>query len=317
MAVCRISEADFLFLGLEFAGFHGAQKNRCERTISERFRTNYGIDPISCSQIYVDMQREDDGLKRPSVKCFLMALNWLNCYETEGKMTGPWALDDTTIRDIVFECAKKIAALAAEKASKMTDHFLSCPLIPLHPSLTNNFISLQIKLPAFDDRDEVFIISVDGAHCRISEPRIFPSAKWYSHKFHKAALTYELGTAIRQNKLVWINGPFPASQSDNKMFNKPGGLKEMIPDGKRAIGDGNYTNNFPKLSTRNICDTAEVYKLKSKALARHETFNGRIKSYNILDHRFRHGLQKHKDCFTAVCVLVQYDMDNGHPLFEV
>ena len=101
------------------------------------------------------------------------------------------------------------------------------------------------------------------------------------------------------------------------MFNKPGGLKSHIPDGKRAVGDGNYTKNFPKLSTRNVRDTAEVYKLKSRALARHETFNGRIKSFKILNHRFRHGLKKHKDCFTAVCVLVQYDMENGHPLFEL
>jgi hypothetical protein len=158
---------------------------------------------------------------------------------------------------------------------------------------------------------------VDGVHCRVCEPRIFPSSKWYSHKFHKAGLTYELGIAIRKNRLVWINGPFPASQSDNTMFNKPEGLKSRIPDGKRAVGDGNYTKNFPKLSTRNVCDTAEVYKLKSRALARHETFNGRIKSFNILDHRFRHGLKKHKHCFTAVCVLVQYDMENGHPLFEL
>ncbi len=57
------------------------------------------------------MQREDDGLERLSVKYFLMTLNWLNCYETESKMTGPWALDDTTIRDVAFKYAKKIAAL--------------------------------------------------------------------------------------------------------------------------------------------------------------------------------------------------------------
>jgi len=102
------------------------------------------------------------------------------------------------------------------------------------------------------------------------------------------------------------------------MFNKDEGLKSHIPDGKRAIGDGrNYTSNFPKLTTRNVYDTAEVARLKSRALARHETFNGSIKSFSVLESRFRDGLEKHKACFTAVCVLVQYDMDNGHPLFEM
>jgi hypothetical protein len=144
MVVYRISEADFLYLGLDFAGYKGDRKNRCATTTSERFRTNYGIDPISVSQIYVDLQKEDNGLKRPDVKYFLMTLAWLRCYETEAKMTGPWALDDTTIRDVVYKYAKQIAALAVDKVSKMT-HFL-CPLI-LHHSLLLTIFHNCISLP--------------------------------------------------------------------------------------------------------------------------------------------------------------------------
>jgi hypothetical protein len=128
MVVYHISEADFLFLGLDFAGYKGQRKNRSAKTTSQRFRSNFGIDPISCSEIFVDMQKEDDGLERPSVKYFFMTLAWLNCYETEAKMTGPWAFDDTTIRKVVFEYAKKISALATEKVS---NPFL-CPLMILH-----------------------------------------------------------------------------------------------------------------------------------------------------------------------------------------
>jgi hypothetical protein len=130
MVVYRISEADFLFLGLDLAGYKGERKNRCARTTSERFRSNYGIDPISCSEIFVDIQKEDDGLKRPNVKYFLMTLSWLNCYDTEAKMTGPWAFDEKTIRDVVFEYAKKISELAKEKVrSKITDRFFLCLLL--------------------------------------------------------------------------------------------------------------------------------------------------------------------------------------------
>jgi hypothetical protein len=57
--------------------------------------------------------------------------------------------------------------------------------------------------------------------------------------------------------------------------------------------------------------------LKNRAKARQETFNKRIKIFKILDERFRHSVKKHKAVFEAVCALVQYEMENGHPLFTI
>ena len=65
-----------------------------------------------------------------------------------------------------------------------------------------------------DNHPESFIISADGIHCRVWEPRISPSTGWYSVKYNKAGLSYELGIAIYSNKLVWIAGPYPAGQND-------------------------------------------------------------------------------------------------------
>jgi hypothetical protein len=48
---------------------------------------------------------------------------------------------------------------------------------------------------------------VDGIDCRIREPRKIPSTEWFSQKFNGPGLTYELGIAIHQQKLVWIRGP--------------------------------------------------------------------------------------------------------------
>ena len=64
------------------------------------------------------------------------------------------------------------------------------------------------------DFNEYFFLTVDGVHCRIMEPRFIPSSGWYSHKFHKAGLAYEVAVAVYHNKIVWINGPFPAGQGD-------------------------------------------------------------------------------------------------------
>ena len=48
------------------------------------------------------------------------------------------------------------------------------------------------------------------------------------------------------------------------------------------------------------------------------------KTFDILGQRFRHGrkgteykMELHKTLVESICVLVQYDMENGHPLFEV
>jgi hypothetical protein len=61
----------------------------------------------------------------------------------------------------------------------------------------------------------------------------------------------------------------------------------------------------------------ELYRFKSRARLRHETFNGRIKHFASLRDTFRHGEEKHRLAFEAICVTVQYQMENGKPLYDV
>lgn len=143
-----------------------------------------------------------------------------------------------------------------------------------------------------------------------------PSTGWCSHKFHEPGLPYELGIAIYDNRLVWINGPFQAAENDLSIMHKEDGLLSKIPAGKKVIADRGYRGE-PVCSIRNPRDTAGVKAFKRRARARHESFNGRIKWFNILDTRFRHGIAKHQAVFEAVCVITQYEMENGHPLFDV
>lgn len=168
----------------------------------------------------------------------------------------------------------------------------------------------------------MFIISVDRVVCRINKPRTDPGKKWYSKKLNKPGLLYELGVAIWSNRLVWINGPFlPGEDTDLTVFRKPGGLKEHIPAGKKAIADRLYSCEREKISTRNPFDAEDVKKFKSRVSARHETFNARLKNIGILNQAFRHGrggkaVAKHKTVFEAICVITQYDLENGQPLFD-
>jgi hypothetical protein len=64
---------------------------------------------------------------------------------------------------------------------------------------------------------------------------------------------------------------------------------------------------------------------KRRARARHKSFNVRIKRFEILSKKLKgfhdhHGVtvhDGHRLVFVAACVVAQYDMENGHPLFDV
>ena len=53
---------------------------------------------------------------------------------------------------------------------------------------------------------------VDGTDFCIQEPVPFPE-KWYSHKFKRPGLRYDVGLSVRSGTLVWAHGPFPVGVS--------------------------------------------------------------------------------------------------------
>jgi hypothetical protein len=105
---------------------------------------------------------------------------------------------------------------------------------------------------------------VDGVHCRIFEPKhptFSKNPEYYSHKHKQAALCYEVALAVYNSCLVWISGPHKASKHDITIFRE--GLKHLIPDGKRAIGDTSYKGEPTAVSTPNRAhDPPDVKKFK-------------------------------------------------------
>jgi hypothetical protein len=151
------------------------------------------------------------------------------------------------------------------------------------------------------DNVPIFLVSVHAVHCRIQEPThpyLSKNPDFYSHKFKQAGLNYELAVLIYDNKLVWLNGPFPASRHDISIF-RTAGLKEKIPDGKLVVGDNGYRGEPDIISAPNSHDRIEVRKFKRRARARH----ARIKNFHCLAERFRHNVDDHVIVFEAVCVI--------------
>lgn len=166
------------------------------------------------------------------------------------------------------------------------------------------------------------------------EFRLDPSSKWYNHKSKSAGLTYEMALAIRQNQLVWVNGPFPSGAMHDSTIYRGGTekiKKDMwdktslffkMPKGKRAVGDSGYKGISNVTITREK-HSKRFKKFLTRTKQRQESFHSRLKSFHVLAHPFRHGsstknkMALHKMCVEAICVIVQYDLENGHPLFEV
>jgi hypothetical protein len=50
----------------------------------------------------------------------------------------------------------------------------------------------------------------------------------------------EIAISVFENRVVWINGPFPANKHDLTIFQEE--LKKKIPPSRRAIGDRAYAH---------------------------------------------------------------------------
>ena len=102
-------------------------------------------------------------------------------------------------------------------------------------------------------------------------------------------------------------------------------MREVLLDkvcvGKLVIADRGYRTSrlgeMEKMATPNDLDDRLVANFKSRQRARHETFNGRLKQFRCLSDTFRHGMAKHQWATEAVAVTIQFQINNGLPLFKL
>ena len=201
---------------------------------NERFAGHYGASPAIVAKIWEDLQTTaiEGARVHPNdldIDDFLMAMHHLKRYPTDLEREPIFNVDCMRGRNRVWFFVEKIRQLKWEK----------------------------IVWPADDFGSDLWVMSVDGVHFWIREPQ---HPEWsldktyFSHKYNKAGMCYELGISLSENKLVWMNGPFRAGQSDNSIFKKKGLKSKLESLGKRGIGDGNYTGNPHVISSPNNHD---------------------------------------------------------------
>jgi hypothetical protein len=228
-----------------------------------------------------------------NIKHFLMAMHHLKRYPTEIKREAMFDISHMWGRDWCWFYIERVQVLKAKKIAWPDDNF----------------------------GDDIWTITVDGTHCWIQEPQ-HPSwsqeRNLYSHKYNKAGLNYELEISLWESRLVWMKGPTKAGGNDLSVFLQKKGLKKkLIATRKKGIGDGGYGGHPCELSTPNSHDFKEAKKFKSCALKRHEKFNRPTRHFDCLSGCFRHSVDRFKNCFEAVCVVCQHQMENGSLLYDI
>lgn len=172
---------------------------------------------------------------------------------------------------------------------------------------------------------EYYAITGDGVDFKMWERKhkLYPyDTKAMSHKFRKCAAKYLIALSTYESKCVFIAGPFRGGKGDLDIFRESGLLKRLLDNGKVCIADRGY---IPRLASEkkafalpeNMDNGKEIGKFKSRARCRQETFNARLKCFGCLQQTFTNGFLKHGIALRAVAVMVQYQMDNGSPLYNV
>lgn len=164
------------------------------------------------------------------------------------------------------------------------------------------------------DTGQRCLTTVDGVDFEIPEPTPWSSI-WFSHKHNGPGLRYEVSICINTGWIVAFNGPFECgSWADLKIFRSR--LKQNLGRGEKVVADRGYRGDVRVCHPDSATDPAHCEAMNA-ARARHETVNGRLKTWKSMKQVFRHSRHKHHFIFRAVTVIEQIKIMNGSPPFQV
>ena len=85
------------------------------------------------------------------------------------------------------------------------------------------------------------LMSVDGTDFRVPEH----GRRFFSYKFKKSGLRYEVGLCIRTGDIVWINGPYECGLWNDLMIFRNSLLSHLEPN-ERIEADDGYVGEHPQ-----------------------------------------------------------------------
>jgi DDE superfamily endonuclease len=269
------------------------QGRRSEANNVRTFKSFFGRHPRHLARGWRDLQLAgimtvDEAQNRDSFEGFLIANNFLRCCETVAVRCARFKYTPEKLSKCQWRFVQWLASLK--------DWKIKCPT------------EWPVKLGA----------TCDGTHARINEPRdpdMRRNPKNYSYKHNFAGLNYQIVLATWTNRVLYANAGDPSSVHDMTAIRAE--FVDMVPKGCRVIADSGYAGKTEKekkiFAIRNHLDDDDVSLFKARARARQEQFNARLKSYKCLSGTFIHGMDRHRMCFAAVLVLLQYAIEDTSP----
>jgi len=140
---------------------------------------------------------------------------------------------------------------------------------------------------------------------------------WYSHKFKRSAVRYEIALCILTGDICWVSGPYEAGAwPDIKIFRDS--LMSHLEKGERVEADDGYIGEHPQWikCPKGFANLEETEFVQQRCRNRQETVNKRLKQFGVLKQRYRHDLTMHGDIFRACAVLTQLAINDGDKLFS-
>lgn len=130
-------------------------------------------------------------------------------------------------------------------------------------------------------------------------------------------MRYEVVISIYNGSIVSLNGPFPCGSFPDIRIARSELIHKLV-HGERVEADNGYGGESRYITiARNDGGSASRHEMKSAIRARHENVNSRFKKWSKLDDKFRFDLSKHGNVFTAIAVLTELEIRNGHLIYDV
>ena len=177
-----VTPEEILEKGLEVARYDEKKLNRCHtKTNKKRFKSTYGVSAGTMCRIYEDLQKMEGEMRligsEINLKWFLRTVFYLRKYPTEDGFERELNLNKGWGSRRIWETMKKIQHLKHKK----------------------------ITWPDDLGEDDIWILTVDGTHVWVYEPghpEFSQDSEYFSHKFNRAGINYELGIALATQSLI-------------------------------------------------------------------------------------------------------------------
>jgi hypothetical protein len=163
------------------------------------------------------------------------------------------------------------------------------------------------------DKENDCLMSVDCTDFQIAEH----GKKFYSFKYKKSGLRYEICLCILTGDIVWINGPYEAGTYNDIMIFRDAVMTELSPN-EQVEADDDYRGEHPQhiKCPAGFANLEETEYMQQRCRNRQETINKRFKDWGALRQIWRHEITRHGLAFHVIAIVSQLAINLGEKLFE-